>query len=92
MLAPMPERLAHFPGPLGSLQDLRVIRLASGHDLAQALESGTDIWLQVIEGHLHACGCELHAGHGVLLTSETVLAVYAEADSLLLIAELKTSA
>jgi hypothetical protein len=31
----------------------------------------------------------LHAGQGVLLQSESVLAAYAQADSLLLIAELK---
>lgn len=82
--------LKHFPGPHGTLLDLRVVRLAAGDDHALALEANVDAWAQVIEGHVHVCGNELEAGQGVLLRSENVLAAYAQADSLLLIAELKT--
>jgi redox-sensitive bicupin YhaK (pirin superfamily) len=88
----MSEILTHFPGPHGSLRDLRVVRLVAGDDHAQALDNGIEVWVQVIEGHVHVCGCELRTGQGVLLQSETVLAAYAQDDSLLLVAELKAGA
>lgn len=88
----MPEILSEFPGPHGSLRDLRTVRLAAGDDHAHALNADIEAWVQVVEGHAHVCGCELRTGQGVLLQSENVLAVYAQADSLLLIAELKAGA
>jgi len=85
----MSDVLDHFPAPLGPLVGLRVARLAAGDDYAQPLGPGTQVWAQAIEGHVHVCGRELHKGQGVLLQKESVLAGYAEVDSLLLIAELK---
>jgi redox-sensitive bicupin YhaK (pirin superfamily) len=85
----MTDVLDHFPAPLGPLHGLRVLRLAAGDDYAQPLETGIQAWVQAIEGHVHVCGHELRQGQGVLLQGENLLAGYAEADSLLLVAELK---
>lgn len=84
----MGDVLDHFPAPLGPLAGLRVVRLAAGDDYAQPLQAGLHVWAQAVEGHLHVCGHELHKGQGVLLSSESVLAGYAESDSLLLVAEI----
>lgn len=85
----MSDVLNHFPAPQGTLADLRVIHLGTGDDHARALEPGIRAWVQVISGHVHVCGRELREGQGVLLEGESVLASYAEAESLLLIAELR---
>ena len=85
----MTDVLDRFPAPLGPLVGLRVVRLAAGDDYAQPQETGTHTWAQAVEGHVHVCGRELHKGQGVLLKNESVLAGYAETDSLLLVAELK---
>jgi redox-sensitive bicupin YhaK (pirin superfamily) len=84
----MGDVLDHFPAPLGPLAGLRVVRLAAGDDYAQPLQAGLHVWAQAVEGHLHVCGHELHKGQGVLLSNESVLAGYAESDSLLLVAEI----
>jgi redox-sensitive bicupin YhaK (pirin superfamily) len=88
----MNDVLDHFPAPLGPLAGLRVVKLAAGDDYAQALERGLQVWVQALQGHAHVCGRELRQGQGVLLRDETLLAGYAEADSLLLVAEIRLSA
>lgn len=85
----MTDVLDRFPAPLGPLVGLRVVRLAAGDDYAQPLEAGQQVWVQAIEGQVHVCGRELRKDQGVLLHKESVLAGYAETDSLLLVAELK---
>lgn len=87
----MADVLDHFPAPLGPLLGLHVVRLAAGDDYARALDKGIQAWVQAVEGHVHVCGHELRQGQGVLLQDETLLAGYAEADSLLLVAELRRS-
>lgn len=88
----MADVLDHFPAPLGPLRNLRVVRLAAGDDYAQPLESGITAWVQAAEGHVHVCGHELRQGQGVLVQNDSLLAGYAESDSLLLVAELKLPA
>jgi len=85
----MTDVLDHFPAPLGPLLGLRVVRLAAGDDYAQTLDRGIQAWVQVVEGHVHACGRELRQGQGILLQNETLIAGYAETSSLLLVAELR---
>ena len=67
---------------------LHAARLQAGADLAHALEPRRVAWAQTLQGHLFVCGAELRAGQGCLLRDESVLAVYAQNDSLLLLAEL----
>jgi redox-sensitive bicupin YhaK (pirin superfamily) len=85
----MSDILDRFPAPLGPLAGLRVVRLAAGDDYAQPLERGTQAWVQALQGHLHVCGRELRQDQGVLLRDESLLAGYAEADSLLLVIEIR---
>ncbi len=85
----MSDVLDRFPAPLGPLAALRVVRLAAGDDYARPLEGGTQAWDQALQGHVHVCGRELRQDQGVLLRGESLLAGYAEADSLLLVIELK---
>lgn len=87
----MASVLDHFPAPLGPLRNLHAVRLAAGDDYARPLERGTQAWVQAAEGHVHVCGHELRQGQGVLIEDDDLLAGYAEADSLLLVAELKLS-
>lgn len=87
----MADVLNQFPAPLGPLTGLRTIRLRAGDDYAQAIDSRSQVWAQALEGHVHVCGHELHAGQGVLIGNESVLAGYAQADSLLLVIELSLS-
>lgn len=78
-----------FPAPLGPLTRLYTKRMAAGEDYARPIDRGIRLWVQASEGSVHVCGQLLHEGQGLLLDNETVLAAYAETDSLLLVADLK---
>jgi len=81
--------LNRLPENLAPLVALDAVRVPAGQDFSRALLPGRHVWAQANEGHLYVCGAELRSGDGVLLENETLIAAWAESDSLLLIAEFK---
>lgn len=88
---PMSQVFDQFPGPIGPLTRLYTKRLGAGEDYARPVERGMRVWVQASEGSIHVCGQLLQQGQGVLLDNETVLAAYAETDSLLLVADINST-
>lgn len=64
------------------------VRLQAGAEYTRPLDTQA-AWVKSAHGHLYVCGTELHAGEGVLLEHEPLLAAFAETDSVLLIIELE---
>lgn len=85
----MPAVLDSLPESLAPLITLDAVRIPAGQDFSHVVVHGRRVWAQAAGGHLYVCGVELRTGDGVLLENETLIAAYAESDSLLLLAEFK---
>lgn len=87
----MPAVLNRLPENLAPLVALDAVRVSAGQDFSRPLVPGRRVWVQASEGHIYVCGAELRSGDGVLLENETLIAAWAESDSLLLLAEFKAA-
>jgi hypothetical protein len=81
----MIEVHASLPHPVETTEEFR---LAEGGTRAYTPARKRQVWLQVLQGHVYACGADLPAGAAARILDEGVIAIYATQDSLLRLADL----
>lgn len=80
----------HTQDPLriDSNASIYLARFSEGDAPAHNLERGHRAWLYLASGHLFVCGMETKSGESALIRDDSIIAMYAAADSLLLLFDL----